>query len=354
MKTQLKMALIVNKLQTGGGMETYLFDYINYFATIYDLTVYASKIDSRVKLPKTVLTKKISSIRFLPLVKVLSVEFSLKRMNFSQFDIIVAFSKTSVSQVLVTGGLHKAYVNKKSAISLSLTDKLILKIEDEQVRKAKLVVTHSNILSDDFKLSYSDYLNKETCITVGTNEKKFSFIELGLKSQLREKFKLPQESFIFLFASTGHIRKGIKFIHEAVSMFEENKNIIVAVAGTPLDDQHKHSKILELGFIENMHELYGACDATLLPSIYEPFGLTITESLSVGRPVIASANCGVSQFVTESLGVVLESLDSQSLFQAMNNMVVNTPIISEGFLKINQLRVEDHFTKLNEKFRETI
>lgn len=44
-------------------------------------------------------------------------------------------------------------------------------------------------------------------------------------------------------------------------------------------------------------DLYKACDVVCVPSRNEPFGITILEAWSAGKPVVASQNGGPNEFV---------------------------------------------------------
>lgn len=65
------------------------------------------------------------------------------------------------------------------------------------------------------------------------------------------------------------------------------------------------------GFIprEELGDYYAAADVFVSPSINEPFGLTITEALESGTPVVATSN-GVSELVGDSIFSVEPESDS--------------------------------------------
>lgn len=65
------------------------------------------------------------------------------------------------------------------------------------------------------------------------------------------------------------------------------------------------------------------CDAFVLPSHYETFGVVLIESLSRGRPVITTASGGPESFVTDADGEVVPNDDRVALAAAMERMVVN-------------------------------
>ena len=58
-----------------------------------------------------------------------------------------------------------------------------------------------------------------------------------------------------------------------------------------------------------MPAVYQACDAFLLPTRYEIFGMVLLEAMYYGLPVFTTYNGGSSTLVNESNGVVINSLD---------------------------------------------
>lgn len=64
-----------------------------------------------------------------------------------------------------------------------------------------------------------------------------------------------------------------------------------------------------------------ACDAFVLPSRYETFGVVYIEAMACGKPVIAAANGGPDDFVTEDNGILIPPDDTGRLVQAMEQMV---------------------------------
>ncbi len=64
-----------------------------------------------------------------------------------------------------------------------------------------------------------------------------------------------------------------------------------------------------------------ACDVFVLPSRYETFGVVYIEAMACGKPVIAAANGGPDDFVTEDNGILIPPDDTGRLVQAMEQMV---------------------------------
>jgi len=118
----------------------------------------------------------------------------------------------------------------------------------------------------------------------------------------RDLFNLPPDVPLILFGAVSPVsnkRKGFDLLHKAISEFVEstNTNAELAVFGrkesknTPKFDLPTHYT----GYLndeESLALLYSAADIMIVPSRYEGFGQTITESMASGTPVVAFDTTG--------------------------------------------------------------
>lgn len=65
------------------------------------------------------------------------------------------------------------------------------------------------------------------------------------------------------------------------------------------------------------------CDCFVLPSRYETFGVVYIEAMACGKPVIATANGGADDFVTDLSGLLIAPENVDALADAMENMLQN-------------------------------
>lgn len=65
------------------------------------------------------------------------------------------------------------------------------------------------------------------------------------------------------------------------------------------------------------------CDCFVLPSRYETFGVVYIEAMACGKPVIAAANGGPDDFVTDMNGILIPPEDADALADAMENILQN-------------------------------
>ena len=118
-------------------------------------------------------------------------------------------------------------------------------------------------------------------------------------------------------------RRNIPFLLETVKKVSEripDVGLILIGKGKPEYVSMCMKKIEELGIKDNviykesleqkyMPAVYQACDAFLLPTRYEIFGMVLLEAMYYGLPVFTTYNGGSSTLMNESNGVVINSLD---------------------------------------------
>lgn len=70
--------------------------------------------------------------------------------------------------------------------------------------------------------------------------------------------------------------------------------------------------------LARLQELYRAATVVVLPSIYEPFGISLLEGMAYGLPCIAADRCAMPEIVRHGdTGLVVRAEDSESLANAM-------------------------------------
>ncbi|MCJ7792568.1 MAG: glycosyltransferase family 4 protein [Candidatus Marinimicrobia bacterium] len=119
--------------------------------------------------------------------------------------------------------------------------------------------------------------------------------------QLRTKFVTdPNIKLIF---AIGRLlpRKGFQYLIRAVTLLKD-KNIKLLIAGEggyrqTLEQLSKKLKIVNritfLGKVpkDKVKNFYSSTDVTVVPSLYEPFGLVILEAMACGSPLVCTNVC---------------------------------------------------------------
>jgi len=105
-------------------------------------------------------------------------------------------------------------------------------------------------------------------------------------SSLREKWRIPRDSFIGIFVGRWEIGKGIDIMEELIRLHHDIFWILVIGPSECLLPETDRVRVIRNTDKEDMRELYSLSDFMILPSYYEGFGLAIIEAMSCELPVI--------------------------------------------------------------------
>lgn len=143
---------------------------------------------------------------------------------------------------------------------------------------------------------------------------------------LRESFKIPVNSFLFVFSGRLRNYKGIK---ELLLAFLESKdkmpNAYLLIVGSfafsstyvsPFENElasiiHQlGERVVFTGFVKHevIHRYYQIANVGVFPSTWEePFALTCLEAIASSLPVIITRSGGMPEIIDEECGIVVEN-----------------------------------------------
>ena len=128
------------------------------------------------------------------------------------------------------------------------------------------------------------------------------------------RFVIKPHDQIVLFLARMTLQKGPEyFLYAAKKVLEKNKKTRFIMAGGGDMLPRMINLAIELGINEHVYftgavrgeevkKLYKMADVYVLPSVSEPFGISVLEAMASGTPTIVSKQCGLS----EVLGHVLK------------------------------------------------
>lgn len=173
---------------------------------------------------------------------------------------------------------------------------------------ADRVITVSNAVKQEIMWMYNVPGWKVQVVYNGVNVHAFDGW-LPDPGQIRLRYGIGPLDPTVLFAGRMCYQKGPDLLVEAVPMilrhYPRAKFVFV---GDGEMRRHCETRARQLGVAhacrflgyrsgEELVNLYKVCDAVCVPSRNEPFGITILEAWSAGKPVIASKNGGPDEFV---------------------------------------------------------
>ena len=220
---------------------------------------------------------------------------------------------------------------KNSKVKASVFNYETSKVPQEWLKELKWV---------DYILPSSNW-SKQIFIENGWPESKCHVVPLGINPDLKntKKYtKLSNKKFKFLNISIPHYRKNIDLLIEAYYSAFKKEDDVSLVIKTSLQ---KPKAIFECNFIEilknaqkkfgsnvpqievitdnidNIAELYNACDAVISTSSSEGFGLPLLEGLFLEKTVIAPNCTGQLDFLNfnNSILIDVKEVDADSRYQ---------------------------------------
>jgi glycogen(starch) synthase len=165
-------------------------------------------------------------------------------------------------------------------------------------------------------------------------------------ARLRSEFAAPDEPLVLLIGRLVY-EKGFQLALEAMPRVIEavpNTRFLVAGSGTHESELHRQAEDLGLmshgtflGWIGDdvLHSLYRIAELTVVPSIYEPFGLVALEAMASECPCIAADTGGLREVVpVEGAGLRFRASDPEHLaeaaIQVLSDEKLSRRMVEEG------------------------
>jgi glycogen(starch) synthase len=145
----------------------------------------------------------------------------------------------------------------------------------------------------------------------------------------RKQYVKPGDKLVF-FVGRLVYEKGVQTVIEAMTLIiNKVPNVTFVVAGSGphmnqlkslVDAFNLEDKVKFTGHIDTdmLSSFYKSADLTVVPSLYEPFGMVVLESMAMGTPTIVADTGGLSEIVVhEETGLKFEPGNPESLAGAM-------------------------------------
>jgi UDP-glucose:(heptosyl)LPS alpha-1,3-glucosyltransferase len=170
---------------------------------------------------------------------------------------------------------------------------------------------------------------------------------------------------LLLYVGSGFERKGVKQLLRAFAFARPNANLAIVGA-----DKHAPryarlaarlgiaAQVRFVGAVPDVTPWYGAADALLLPTLYDPMPNAALEALACGLPVLTSSACGAAEFITEGVnGYVRDALDIDGMAAAINTLADparSTPMRAPARASVEHLSLDTMAQQLLALYRRLV
>jgi len=205
--------------------------------------------------------------------------------------------------LLVT--MHSTEIGRRDGLHTD-TEKMIHETEAWLTYEAWKVICCSDYMVSHVRWAFGLPEDKLVMIPNGVNINVYDKIETDLAS-FRAKFALPEEKIV-LYVGRLVYEKGIHVLINAVPkvLGEVNAKFIIVGSGYMKEQllnivrsMSLEHKVLFVGFAddETLLRLQKCADVSVVPSLFEPFGIVALEAMAAKSPVVVSDTGGLSEIV---------------------------------------------------------
>jgi glycogen(starch) synthase len=198
-------------------------------------------------------------------------------------------------------------------------------IEHWMANRADQVIACSAYMRDHIADVYGIEDERVAVIPNGIDPSDLQPFDERAMREFRARFAQPDEKLVLLVGRLVY-EKGFQVALEALPrVIERLDGVRFLVAGSGTHEQELRAQAAELGLLDHgtflgwigddvLHTLYRIADLTVVPSIYEPFGLVALEAMASGCPCLVADTGGLREVVPhEDVGLRFHSRDPRSL-----------------------------------------
>ncbi len=212
-----------------------------------------------------------------------------------------------------------------------ILNRMLYEIEKINLKRAKRIIAVSNAIKNELVKNYCIPKEKIAAIHNGVNLKEFSLQNKNIRLEIRKRYKIKENEILLLFVGNPFSRKGLKYLIRALHILKR-KNARLMIIGHD-DDITPYMKLAEklgirekityIEFVERVSDYFSAADIFVFPTLYEPFGLVITEAMASGLPVVVSRCAGAAELIEDGKsGLLLDNPKNPEEIAEKINMLI--------------------------------
>ncbi|MGA1212242.1 MAG: glycosyltransferase family 4 protein [Solirubrobacterales bacterium] len=260
-------------------------------------------------------------------------------------------------------GRHQGWVDKHPQSHIHGVERWIANRSDR-------VITCSEFMRDQVIDVFGADPERVEVIHNGIDPEDLPQPEPAMLADLRGRFAAPDQKLVLLIGRLVY-EKGFQLALEAMPrVIEAMPGTRFLVAGSGTHEEELHRLAEELGLMEHgaflgwigddvLTSLYRIADLTVVPSIYEPFGLVALEAMASECPCIAADTGGLREVVPlEGAGLRFRASDPEDLAEAALDVLADEDLarrmVQEGLEHIRRFDWSDVAGKTEALYRSLL
>lgn len=256
-----------------------------------------------------------------------------------RFDLVQSHERIAGCDIYRAGdGVHREWLAQSArarspigrvALKLSPYHRYVCAAERRLFASPRLraIVCNSLMVKDEIKRHFGCPDRILRVIYTGVDTASYHPDLKRHRAEVRVRHGIDVEATLFLFVGSGFARKGLGATLKALSAVADVQLLIV---GRDRRLSRFRRQARTLGIAERVHFVgaqsdvkpyYGAADALVLPTLYDPFPNVVLEAMASGLPVVTSRKCGAAEIIVDGeSGFVCDALDAPALTSALTRL----------------------------------
>ncbi|MCW4018656.1 MAG: glycosyltransferase family 4 protein [Candidatus Bathyarchaeota archaeon] len=233
--------------------------------------------------------------------------------------------------LLVT--MHSTEIGRRDGLHTT-TERMIHETEAWLTYEAWRVVCCSDYMMQHVKWAFGLPNDKLRMVPNGVNPHVYDGLGNQDLSGFRLRFALPTEKIV-LYVGRLVYEKGIHILINAVPKILAKVDAKFVIVGSGYMQEQLSNivksmglehKVLFTGFVdeENLQKLQKVADVSVVPSLFEPFGIVALEAMVAKSPVVVSDTGGLGEIVEHDVtGVKVYPNNTESLAWGINKILLD-------------------------------
>jgi glycogen(starch) synthase len=209
-----------------------------------------------------------------------------------------------IFRIPLVATIHSTEIGRRNGLHTDY-ERMIHQTENWLAHESWRIICCSRYMTEHVRWAYG--LPQDRARTIPNGVDTTVYGEEFDRANFRKRFALPEEKIV-LFVGRLVYEKGAQTLVSAIPKILSRVNAKFVIVGDggmkePLMQQVANMRLAHktmfTGFLdqENLRKLYQTADVCVVPSLYEPFGITALEAMAAKTPLVVSNTGGLSEIV---------------------------------------------------------
>jgi len=229
--------------------------------------------------------------------------------------------------------IHSTEIGRRNGIHFDY-ERMIHETETWLTYEAWRVICCSDYMVSHVRWAFGLPGDKLVMVPNGVDAEAYTKAENDDLSRFRGSFALPEEKIV-LFVGRLVYEKGVHVFVNAIPKVLGKVNAKFIIVGNGYMKEQLSNIVKNMGFAhkvmftgfvddETLRKLQKCADVSVVPSLFEPFGIVALEAMAAKSPVVVSDTGGLSEIVEHDItGVEVYPDNPESLAWGITKVLVN-------------------------------